>query len=36
MICEEKFWSEYLKGEDQSEDLGVDGWLIFDWILEKM
>jgi hypothetical protein len=28
------YWSEN-KGRDQSEDLGVDGKIILEWILEK-
>jgi len=30
-----KVWLENLKGRDQSEDLGVDGKTILEWILEK-
>jgi hypothetical protein len=30
-----KFWSEDLKGRDHSEDLGVDGKIILEWISEK-
>jgi hypothetical protein len=30
-----KFWSEHLKGRDHSEDLGVDGKIILEWILGK-
>jgi hypothetical protein len=30
-----KFLSECLKGRDQSEDLGVDGKIILDWIVGK-
>jgi hypothetical protein len=30
-----KFWSENVKGRDHSEDLDVDGKIIFEWILEK-
>jgi hypothetical protein len=30
-----EFWSEHLKGMDHSEDLGVDGKIILEWILEK-
>jgi hypothetical protein len=30
-----KFWSENLKGRDQSDDLGVDGRIILEWILER-
>jgi hypothetical protein len=29
------FWSENLKGRDHSEDLGVGGKIILEWILEK-
>jgi hypothetical protein len=29
------FWSENLKGRDQSEDLGVDGKMILEMILGK-
>jgi hypothetical protein len=29
------FWLENLKGRDHSEDLGVDGWIILEWILRK-
>jgi hypothetical protein len=29
------FWFEGMKGRDHLEDLGVDGRLILDWILEK-
>jgi len=28
-----KFWSQNLKGKDHSEDLGVDGRIILEWIL---
>jgi hypothetical protein len=31
-----KFWSENLKGSDHSEDLGVDGKIILEWILGKL
>jgi hypothetical protein len=31
-----KFWSENLKGRDDSEDLGVDRRIILEWILEKI
>jgi hypothetical protein len=30
-----KFWSENLKGTDQSEDLSIGGRIILEWILEK-
>jgi hypothetical protein len=30
-----KFWSENLKGRDHSEDLGVNGKIIVEWILGK-
>jgi hypothetical protein len=30
-----KLWSENLKGRDHSEDLGVDGRIIFECLLEK-
>jgi hypothetical protein len=30
-----KFWPENLKGRDQSEDIGVDGRIILEWILGK-
>jgi hypothetical protein len=29
------FWLENLKGRDHLEDLGVDGRIIFEWILRK-
>jgi hypothetical protein len=29
------YWLENLKGRDQLEDLGVDGKIIFEWILGK-
>jgi hypothetical protein len=29
------FWLENLKGRDHSEDLGVDGRIILEWILGK-
>jgi hypothetical protein len=32
---ENKILSENLKGTDQSEELGEDGWIIFEWILGK-
>jgi hypothetical protein len=31
-----EFWSENLKGRDQSEDLDVDGRITLQWILGKM
>jgi len=30
-----KFWSENLKGRDHSEDPGLDGKIILEWILWK-
>jgi hypothetical protein len=30
-----KFWWDNLKGRDDSEDLGVDGKIILEWILGK-
>jgi hypothetical protein len=30
-----KFWSENLKGEDTSEEPGVEGRIILEWILGK-
>jgi hypothetical protein len=30
-----KRWSENLKGRDHLEDLGVDGKIILEWILQK-
>jgi hypothetical protein len=30
-----KFWSETLKGGDYSEDPGVDGKIILEWILRE-
>jgi len=29
------FWSERLEGRDHLEDVGVDGRLMLEWILEK-
>jgi hypothetical protein len=26
-----KFWSENLKGRDHSDDIGIDGKIIFEW-----
>jgi hypothetical protein len=33
--CVPTFWSEDLKGRHYSEDLGVDGHVILEWILGK-
>jgi hypothetical protein len=30
-----EYWFEKLKGRDHSEDLGVDGKIILEWILGK-
>jgi hypothetical protein len=30
-----KFWSENLKERSRSEDLGVDGRIILEWLLSK-
>jgi hypothetical protein len=30
-----KFWSENLKGRNHSEDPGVDGEIILEWILGR-
>jgi len=30
-----EFWLETLKGRDHLEDIGVDGTIILEWILEK-
>jgi hypothetical protein len=30
-----KLWLENLKGGDHSEELGIDGKIILEWILEK-
>jgi len=30
-----KFWLESLKGRDHSEDLGIDGKITLEWILQK-
>jgi hypothetical protein len=30
-----KIWSENLKGRDHSTDIGIDGKVIFEWILRK-
>jgi hypothetical protein len=32
---DEIFWLENLKGRDHSEDLGIDGKIILQWILGK-
>jgi hypothetical protein len=31
-----KYWLESLKGRDYSEDIGLDGRIIFNWILWKL
>jgi hypothetical protein len=30
-----KFWLENLKGRDYSKDIGIDGKVILEWMLEK-
>jgi len=30
-----ELWSENLKGRDLSEELGIDGKIILEWILRK-
>jgi len=30
------FWLENLKGEDNSENLGVDGSIILEWVLGRL
>jgi hypothetical protein len=30
-----KLWSEHLKRKDHSDDLGIDGRIILEWILEN-
>jgi len=30
-----KFWLENMKGRHNSENLGIDGRIILEWILEK-
>jgi hypothetical protein len=34
-IEHEKFWLENLKGIDHTEDVGVDGRIILEWILHR-
>jgi len=34
-VTHTKLWSENLKGTDHLEDLGIDGNLILEWIVEK-
>jgi hypothetical protein len=31
-----KLWSENVKGRDHSENLGVDGRVVFKWILSEI
>jgi len=33
--CIKNIWSETLEGSDNSEDVGIDGRIILEWILEK-
>jgi len=33
MHNEKKFWMESMKGRDRSEDLGIDGRILLEWIL---
>jgi hypothetical protein len=35
MRNEYKIWSENLNGRDHSEDLGIDGKIVLEWILVK-
>jgi hypothetical protein len=30
-----KFWFQNPKGRDHPEHLGIDGWIILEWILDK-
>jgi hypothetical protein len=36
MVMHTKFWLENLKGKDHSEDLGIEGKIILEWILGKL
>jgi hypothetical protein len=31
-----KYWSENLKGRNPLENLGIDGRILLEWILEKL
>jgi len=34
-VTNTRFWSESLNGRDQLEDLGEDGNIIYEWVLNK-